>query len=253
MYTKHSEPMPRRARVRIANVPLHVVQRGNNKLPCFFSDGDRTYFLKQLAELSERFECAVHAYVLMTNHVHLLVTPNRHDGVSLLMKHLGQRYVQRVNRMHARTGSLWEGRYRSGFVDNGNYLFSCYRYIELNPVRAGIVNHPREYPWSSYRANAEGARSSVVRLHAEFMALGNTEHERQAAYRDLFGIELRPAQIDELRDLTNKGFAIGGAGFRQCIEAATGRRVSPAPRGPRPGHRLEGPPDQAGGYLEDNS
>src|SRR5205085_5692843 len=117
-------------------------RRRNNKAPCFHSPQQHQFYLDQLFELSEMFRCAVHSYVLMTNHVHLLVTPARHDGVSLLMKNLAQRYTQYLNRVLERTGSLWEGRYKSSLVDHGAYLFSCYRYVEMNPVRAGMVDHP---------------------------------------------------------------------------------------------------------------
>ncbi len=136
------------------------------------------YYLHQLAELSRRFECQVHAYVLMTNHVHMLLTPATEDGATLLMKNLGQRYVQYVNRLHRRHGTLWEGRFRSSFVDRSEYFLKCHRYIELNPVRAGMAKHPRDYPWSSYRANAEMLDSPVIQPHDEYLALGATREER---------------------------------------------------------------------------
>ena len=231
--------MPRRARIRMANIPLHVVQRGNNRSPCFLSTGDRAVYLNHLGELAELFECAIHAYVLMTNHVHLLVTPTRADGVSLMMKHLGQRYVQYVNRIHSRTGSLWEGRYRSSFIDSDRYLFCCYRYIELNPVRAGLVRHPRDYPWSSHQTNAEGCHSNIIRPHPQFLLLGNDDRQRREAYRSLFATEMQPAEINEIRKLTNGGFAIGSEAFLRRVELETGRRAAPAPRGRRPRTALE--------------
>jgi len=146
--------MPRRARLRLAGLLLHIMQRGNNRTACFFADEDYALYLHHLKELSRKFRCAVHAYVLMTNHVHLLLTPAREDGPSLLMKHLGQRYVQYVNRTYRRSGTLWEGRFRSSIVQERGYLLRCHRYIELNSVRAGMVMHPRDYCWSSYCSNA---------------------------------------------------------------------------------------------------
>ena len=226
--------MPRRARVRLPHVPLHVVQRGVNKSTCFFSDFDRTFFLVNLADLSEKYRCAVHAYVLMTNHWHLLVTPVDERGVSLLMKDLGQRYVQYVNRVHKRTGGLWEGRYRASFVDREFYLLSCYRYIELNAVRAGMVRHPRDYPWSSYRINAEGEESALVRPHPVFLELGADEVARRKAYRALFVDELEPSIVEDFRRCANSGSAVGNQQFIELAEQACGRRLTPGKRGRRP-------------------
>lgn len=135
---------------------LHLIQRGNNRQACFFANDDYRCHLDWLAESAVRTDCAIHAYVLMTNHVHLLVTPTVADSAGQLMKRLGQRYVQRVNRLYRRSGTLWEGRYRSSLVQDETYALACHRYIELNPVRAGMVDHPRDYPWSSYRAKGAG-------------------------------------------------------------------------------------------------
>ena len=123
--------MPRRARLAIAGIPWHIIQRGNNRTACFFSDDDYRYYLDRLSDLAEKYSCAVHAYVLMTNHVHLLLTPEKTDSASLLMKHLGQRYVQYINKTYRRSGTLWEGRFRSCLTQEDNYVLSCYRYIEL--------------------------------------------------------------------------------------------------------------------------
>jgi putative transposase len=138
--------MPRRARFRLAGHPIHLIQRGNNRSACFRSERDRVLFLGLLNELGREHRCAIHGYVLMTNHVHLLLTPMEPQGPSLFMKHLGQRYVQHFNKVHGRTGSLWEGRFRSSIVESSDYFFRCQRYIELNPVRAGMVVCPEEYP-----------------------------------------------------------------------------------------------------------
>src|SRR5687767_15080188 len=157
--------MPRRARTRLPDVPIHLVQRGVNREACFQTIHDRQFYLHHLEELSRRYEVAIHAYVLMTNHVHLLLTPSDRDGLSLTMKHLGQRYVQHFNHVHKRTGGLWEGRYRAAFVDREYYLLCCYRYIEMNPVRARMVRHPGDYKWSSYAVNAQGISSELIDPH----------------------------------------------------------------------------------------
>ena len=219
--------MPRRARLRLPGLPLHVIQRGNNRSACFFADEDYSLYLHHLKELSRKFRCAVHAYVLMTNHVHLLLTPVRQDGPSLLMKHLGQRYVQYINKTYRRSGTLWEGRFRSSIVQEQGYLLRCYRYIELNPVRAGMVKHPRDYRWSSYRANAEGKPSRLLRPHEEYLALGRQDSERLAAYQALFRSELDPKEVEEIRTAVNGGFALGNARFKAEVAAMLGRRVEP--------------------------
>jgi putative transposase len=184
LFNPTAKPMPRRARITMAGMPVHLIQRGNNRHACFFADEDHFCYLHHVKELADKFDCWVHAYVLMTNHVHLLVTPDSAQGISLLMKHLGQRYVQYINRSYRRNGTLWEGRFRSCIVQSEAYLLRCQRYIELNPVRADMVSHPRDYPWSSYRANAEGQPSSLVSPHALFENLGRTAQERRAAYRE---------------------------------------------------------------------
>ena len=146
--------MPRRARLRLAGYPVHIVHRGNNRAACFRDDTDYRVYLVLLCQHSQEFDCAVHAYVLMTNHVHMLVTPQRADGTSFMMKQVAQRYVHYFNKKYGRTGTLWDSRYKSSIVDERRYLLCCYRYIELNPVRAGMVQHPAEYVWSSYGCNA---------------------------------------------------------------------------------------------------
>ena len=135
---------------------LYVIQRGNNRQACFYADQDYQFFLEWLGKYAKETGCAIHAYVLMTNHVHLLVTPKQAESAGQLMKRLGQRYVQYVNRTYRRSGTLWEGRFRSCLTQDDEYLLRCYRYIELNPVRAGMVSHPAEYPWSSYQVNGQG-------------------------------------------------------------------------------------------------
>lgn len=148
--------MPRRPRVALPEVPLHLIQRGNNRQACFFAEEDYAFYLDHLAEQAIKQGCRVHAYCLMTNHVHLLVTPLAEGSVGALMKAVGQRYVQYVNRTYRRSGTLWEGRFRSCVLQDDAYLLACSRYIEMNPVRAGMVVHPGDYRWSSYRANGQG-------------------------------------------------------------------------------------------------
>lgn len=218
--------MPRRPRVALAGVPLHLIQRGHNRDACFFADEDYALYLDHLGELAAKFGCSLHAYVLMTNHAHLLLTPEAADSASLLMKHLGQRYVQYVNRAYRRSGTLWEGRFRSCLAQEEDYVLACYRYIELNPVRAQMVSHPRHYRWSSYRTNAEGKASELLTPHAQYRALGRSEAARREAYRLLFRSELDPETVDEIRLATTGNFALGDERFRLQVEAALGRKAS---------------------------
>jgi putative transposase len=162
--------MPRRPRITLPGVPLHLIQRGNNRQACFFADEDYLAYLGWLEGYVREGDCAIHAYVLMTNHVHLLLTPQTSRGAGELMKRLGQRYVQYINRTYRRSGTLWEGRFRSYLTQEGGYVLGCYRYIELNPVRANMVEHPAEYPWSSYRANAQG-ESPLLTHHPLYAVL----------------------------------------------------------------------------------
>ncbi|MDZ4263309.1 MAG: transposase [Pseudomonadota bacterium] len=235
--------MPRRARITLPNVPIHLIQRGNNRQPCFFADEDYRRYLDWLAEYAGKAGCRIHAYVLMTNHVHLLLSSDRPDACSVLMKSLGQRYVQYVNRVYRRSGTLWEGRFRSCPVQEEAYLLSCQRYIELNPVRANMVEHPAEYRWSSYRANAQGEVGHLVRPHSLYATLGGDADSRQAAYRELFRYELEPGMVDEIRRTTNGNFALGNERFAAQIAEMIGRRASPGQSG-RPRKSVVGESDE---------
>ena len=217
--------MPRRPRLRIASLPVHVIQRGNNRTACFYTDDDYGVYLQHLAKQAAKFECAVHAYVLMTNHVHLLLTPNKEDGTSLLMKHLGQRYVQYINRTYRRSGTLWEGRFRSSIIQEQAYLLRCQRYIELNPVRAHMVEQPQNYKWSSYGFNAELQPSALLTPHFEYLALGPDDMQRAAAYRAFFASVLAPNDLTEIRSAVNGGFALGSERFKSEVSAMLARRV----------------------------
>jgi len=225
--------MPRRARVTMGGVPHHVSQRGHNRQATFFADEDYQAYLHSLREGALRYACEIHAYVLMTNHVHLLVTPENEDGLAKLMRYLGSRYVQYVNFVYRRSGTLWEGRFKSSMVDAESYLLRCYRYIELNPVRANMVERPEDYRWSSYGAHALGNRDALIQDHHLYTALGRTGAERQEAYRTLFRFELDRSTLAEIRDALSKGLALGGERFKDEVETALTRSVRPS----RPGRR----------------
>jgi putative transposase len=202
------------------------MQRGHNRSPCFAGEREYRVYLALLDELADLHACSVHAYVLMTNHVHMLVTPGREDSVSVLMKHLGQRYVQYVNRKHASSGSLWNGRFKSCLVDSERYLLTCLRYIELNPVRARMVPHPGDYPWSSYGTNAEGKPSDFLVPHPQFTALGSNDEERRRTYRSLFDEAMPAAVVQRIRDATHGGFALGSEAFVDEVEREFGIKLS---------------------------
>ena len=232
--------MPRRPRLILPNIPMHIIQRGNNRQACFFADEDYCFYLDWLKEYAGKTGSRIHAYVLMTNHVHLLVSSGEADGVGALMKSLGQRYVQYVNRSYRRSGSLWEGRYRSSLTQEEDYLLACQRYIELNPVRAGMVVHPAEYRWSSYRANAQGEESPLIVPHSLYLALGANPEGRQAAYRELFRYHLEPGLVDAIRRATNGNFALGNERFGEQIASVLGRRAQPGRSGrPKGKEKLE--------------
>ena len=226
--------MARLGRYFLPDQPLHVIQRGNNRGAIFFCADDYARYRGWLAEAAGDYGCLIHAYVLMTNHVHLLVTPRRADSLPRAMQSLGRRYVRYVNAAHRRSGTLWEGRYRAAPIDSEAYFLGCCRYIELNPVRAGMVAHPRDYLWSSYRAHMHGAADALVSDHPVYRALGRGPEARQKAYRALFRTTPDPTFIDALRAATNGGWALGDARFKRQIAAALGRRVAPLPKGRPP-------------------
>jgi putative transposase len=219
--------MPRRARLALDGVSVHLVQRGIDRSACFFCDDDRLHYLALLAELAPALGCVVHAYVLMTNHVHLLATPARAAALSQLMRQLNQRYVQAINRAYRRSGTLWEGRFRSCLVENEGYVLACYRYIELNPVRAGMVDGPLDYPWSSHRMNASGLSSNLVAPHDVFVALASDPAARAAAYRGLVAEAMPRETLAAIRHATAGSYALGSARFQSEVAAMAGRRVVP--------------------------
>jgi len=202
--------MPRPPRVVLPGHALHLVQRGNNRGPCFVDDRDRMRFLTALHHSSVDARCPVHAYVLMKNHIHLLVTAGEARAPARLMQALARSYVRHFNARHGRTGTLWEGRYRSSLIDAERYFLQCSRYIEMNPVRAGLVSEPGAYRWSSFASNAHGQPNAVVRRHAVYLSLGRWESTRREAYRALFETPLDSLVLDAIRRATKQGLALGG-------------------------------------------
>ena len=223
--------MPRHARLSLPGIPWHIIQRGNNRSACFYADDDYHIYLETLKQLAGKYGCLIHAYVLMTNHVHLLLTPEKKESASLMMKHLGQRYVQYINRRYGRSGTLWEGRFRSCLTQDDTYVLACYRYIELNPLRAGMVTHPRDYPWSSYRVNAEGLQSEIISPNAKFLNLASSDVLCRKAYRELFKTHMDAALIDDIRTSTNGNFVLGDDRFKNEIADILERRVVPGKAG----------------------
>jgi len=231
--------MPRLRRLAVPDVALHVVQRGNDRQPCFNAEGDYLVYLACLRELSGKAGCAIHAYCLMTNHVHLLLTPGRVGACSALMRNLGQRYVQYFNRRYERTGTLWEGRFRSCLVESSAYVLACYRYIERNPVRAGMVGVPLSYRWSSHAGNVGAFDDPLLTAHAEYLALAGNEAARKSAYGSLFDVPDTPDFLAAVRDATLGGFALTSEALKPRIAALTGRRVERGKPG-RPAERGAG-------------
>jgi putative transposase len=217
--------VPRQSRLDLPGIAQHVVQRGNDRQPCFFTDIDRVRYLDELREICLKSGCRVHAYVLMTNHVHLLITPDAIGQVSRTLQALGRRYVRYVNDRYGRTGTLWEGRFKSCLVDSETYLLRCYRYIELNPVRAGMVSRPGDYRWSSFACNAQGAGDALIHPHASWLALGSCAAERQGHYRELFDDAMQAEETATIRAFLQRQHALGSARFQQQIEATLNRRV----------------------------
>ena len=234
--------MPRQPRLDLAGVPQHVVQRGNDRQPCFFQDIDHVRYLDELREICLRERCAVHACVLMTNHLHLLMTPSARAQMARVMQLLGRRYVRYVNDRYCRTGTLWEGRYKACLVDSEAYLLRCYRYIELNPLRACMVVDPADYRWSSFACNALAVADPLIRPHASYLALGSNVAERCAAYRAHVGQAITPDELDGIRLHLQRQHAYGTERFRAAIEAQLSRRAGTARVG-RP--RKSAPPAES--------
>jgi len=231
--------MARLPRISPTGIPVHLIQRGNNRQACFISEEDHGAYAGWLKEYAQKYRVEIHAWVMMTNHVHLLCTPRQEGGVSQLMQSLGRRYVQYFNFEYRRSGTLWEGRFKSCLIQEERYLLEVYRYIELNPVRAGMVSDPGEYHWSSYRINGLGNISDLCTPHDEYLRLGNDASERRHNYRLFLSHHVDGELLKEIRDNTHKGMAVGSDRFKEEIEMLTGRRLKSRKRGRRVGWRKE--------------
>ncbi len=230
-YKQGVKIMPRKPRNYLPEVPCHVIQRGNNRQACFYTDDDCRFYLDCLKKASDRYQCDIHAYVLMTNHVHLLITPKTEESISRMMQSIGRRYVQYINTTYNRTGTLWEGRHKASLVDTAQYLLTCYHYIEMNPVRAGIVNQPEDYRRSSARAHIKGEPDLVIQDHPVYLALGQTESQRSKTYQSLFNGEIESDGLKQIRHAINHDMPLGNDRFKEEIEMMLGRRINDRRRG----------------------
>jgi putative transposase len=215
---------------------MHIVQRGNNRQAVFFDEADYITYLDTLFESAARYDVSIHAWVCMTNHVHLLVTPWVEGSASRMMQRLGSSYASGINVIYNRSGSLWEGRFKSSLVDSRRYVLACYRYIELNPVRAGMVRHPSGYFWSSYRQNAISLDDYPIHPHAEWLSLGTNANDRRARYQRLVEEGINRKQLDLIRYGARKGVPTGSGQFKREIESKLTRKIGTGRRGrPRKG------------------
>lgn len=223
--------MPRQPRYFIPGIPQHVIQRGVDRQAVFFQPSDYKLFVESLARSAIDYACQIHAYVLMTNHVHLLVTPDTRRSLPLMIQAMGRNYVQTLNRKYQRTGTLWQGRYKASLVQDERYLLTCHRYIEMNPVRAGMVTTPSEYRYSSYRCNALGHSDPLIRPHPIYTSLGSNGTERQANYRKLFADCVDEPLLTQIRTTTNACLVLGDDRFKDQIERVLGRSVRQGRKG----------------------
>lgn len=223
--------MPRKPRFYLPDIPAHVIQRGHNREAVFFDDQDYLEYLRCLKAAADSCGCAIHAYVLMTNHVHLLLTPAEKDSIGRLFQSLGRHYVRYINETYHRRGGLWEGRHKGHIIQSQNYFLTCMRYIEMNPVRANMVEHPAKYRWSSYAANALGVSHAIIKPHTAYLELGRVAQERQKVYSQLFDCDLGTSELDLIRNSLQSGTPLGNEKFKAQIEAALGRKVGLARRG----------------------
>jgi putative transposase len=223
--------MARLPRFVLPEYPQHVIQRGNNGQRILFDEADYWFLWERLSAGAGKFACDVHAYVLMPNHFHLLITPHVENGLGKLMQYVGRYYVQYFNQRYGRTGTLWDGRYRATLVDPKVYFNACARYVEENPVRAGLVKEPGGYDWSSYGAHATGREDALTKPHPEYLALGRSARARQEAWRDLFATRMDPRLLERIRSATNKAWVLGGTDFCAEVEDKLNRRATPRARG----------------------
>ncbi len=223
--------MPRKTRMYLPGIPARIVQRGNNRDACFFCDDDYLFYKALLGEGLKRYGGQLHAYCLMTNHVHLLFTPDQGDSIARIIQHVGRQYVQYINKTYRRSGTLWEGRHKGSLIDAEAYLLRCYRYIELNPVVAGMVQTPDEYRWSSYLSNAWGREDVLLTKHPLYLGLANTTEERNRCYRELFRNAIPEFDLHQIRQALSRNFPVGTDRFKARIEAALGRKLDSGKRG----------------------
>jgi len=229
--------MPRLPRLFAEGVASHAILRGNNRQDIFRSNSDRNYFLRCLGEAAAIQKMAIHAYVLMSNHVHLLGTGSLASSIPKTIQSVGRRYVAYFNARYGRTGTLWEGRYRCTVVETDKYLLACHRYLDLNPVRAGLTPAPGDYIWSSHRFYVSNHYDSLVTPHETVIALGETVERRRLAYQSLFDEPMDDELLRRIRDCTNKAWALGDSDFPRLLEGQGVRRAIPLERGWRKGRR----------------
>ena len=237
--------MARPPRLVVPDIALHVRQRGVDRQDCFRADTDRLVYLSHLRQLLRATRCALHAYCLMTNHVHLLLTPPDEASCGILMRELGQRYVPYFNRRYGRTGTLWEGRFKSCLVDSARYVLGCYHYIEMNPVAARMVPSALAYPWSSYAANVGVLDDECITPHVEYAALGSSPPSRRAAYQELFRAPPDPELVAAIRDATYGGYALVGDELKARLVADGRKHVERGTPGPRVDQAIEADPATA--------
>jgi len=210
--------MPRKPRFYLPGVPAHVMQRGHNRNAIFFEDNDYREYLKILKKISDRYECQIHAYVLMTNHVHLLVTPAHENSISLMFQSIGRLYVTYINKTYNRSGTLWEGRHKGNIIEAENYFITCMKYIELNPVRAKIVKELSDYPWSSYAANGYNKPNAIITRHKLYLSLASSNVNRVKIYRNLFEKIEEKETIKKVSSSIQSGTPLGSENFLKQIE-----------------------------------
>jgi putative transposase len=223
--------MARLPRYSIVNQPQHIILQGRDGQSICFEEQDYQYFHDCLDAAAYNYNLKLHAYVIMPNHAHVLATPGNSDSVSRMVQSLGRNYVQYFNECYEGTGTLWEGRYRATVVDAKNYMLTCSRYIELNPVRAGLVDKPLQYQWSSYAHNAQGQQDEMITTAREYQRLGESDAERSKAYRQLFRQKLDAQLVQDITDSALKGWVLGDARFAAKIEKLSGRRATQLPKG----------------------
>ncbi len=223
--------MARLPRYNIKNEPQHIIQQGHDGQPVFFEDQDYQYFHDCLDAAAYNYQLNVHAYVLMPDHVHILATPCKTDSISRATQSIGRNYVQYFNECYGGSGTLWKGRYRATIIESKQYLLTCSRYIELNPVRNKLDKKPGDYRWSSYAHNALGETDELIKAHKEYLLLGSGTKTRAKAYRSLFRQKIGTEMAQEITDATLKGWVLGTSRFSRKIEKLSGRRAAQLPKG----------------------